>query len=126
MKETRAPRYNLDMPLGEKAVMNVDDLYIVLHHHWTKDITPYPDGRQIIKLANFIQQCGILGVLTLVSTTSPLNRYTDSCWIVPVIKDLQAWGLLRFGKMQSCIFLAKHLSPIGQRISVTRKLAKST
>ncbi|KAI2748661.1 hypothetical protein DTO012A8_9872 [Penicillium roqueforti] len=31
--------------------MNVDDLYIVLHYHWTKDTTPYPDGRQIIQLA---------------------------------------------------------------------------
>ncbi|KAJ5604790.1 hypothetical protein N7510_009944 [Penicillium lagena] len=31
--------------------MNVDDLYIVLHHHWTKDRTPYPDSRQIIQLA---------------------------------------------------------------------------
>lgn len=48
MKETLAPRYNLDMSVGEKPVMNVDDLYIMLHHHWTKDTTPYPDGRQII------------------------------------------------------------------------------
>ncbi|KAI2791759.1 hypothetical protein POX_c04637 [Penicillium oxalicum] len=39
------------MSVGEKPVMNVDDLYIVLHHHWTKDTTPYPDGRQIIQLA---------------------------------------------------------------------------
>ncbi|KAJ5993062.1 hypothetical protein N7451_008786 [Penicillium sp. IBT 35674x] len=39
------------MSVGEKPVMNVDDLYVVLHHHWTKDATPYPDGRQIIQLA---------------------------------------------------------------------------
>lgn len=45
MKETLALRYNLDISVGEKPVMNVDDLYIVLYHHWTKDITPYPDGR---------------------------------------------------------------------------------
>jgi hypothetical protein len=51
MKENLVARYNLDMSVGEKPVMNVDDLYIVLHHHWTKDKTPYPDGRQIIQLA---------------------------------------------------------------------------
>lgn len=43
--------FNLDRSVGEKPVMNVDDLYIVLHHHWTKDTTSYPDGRQIIQLA---------------------------------------------------------------------------
>lgn len=51
MKEHLVTRYNLDLSVGEKPVMNVDDLYIVLHHHWTKDKTPYPDGRQIIQLA---------------------------------------------------------------------------
>jgi len=51
MKENLVSRYNLDMSVEEKPVMNVDDLYIVLHHHWTKDKTPYPDGRQIIQLA---------------------------------------------------------------------------
>ena len=51
MKENLVTRYNLDMSVGEKPVMDVDDLYLVLHHHWTKDITPYPDGRQIIQLA---------------------------------------------------------------------------
>ncbi|KAJ5098773.1 hypothetical protein N7532_005774 [Penicillium argentinense] len=51
MKENLVARYNLDMSVGEKPVMNVDDLYIVLHHLWTKDKTPYPDGRQIIQLA---------------------------------------------------------------------------
>jgi hypothetical protein len=40
MKENLVTRYNLDMSVGEKPVMNVDDLYIVLHHHWTKDTTP--------------------------------------------------------------------------------------
>lgn len=51
MKEHLVTHYNLDMSVGEKPVMKVDDLYIVLHHHWTKDTTPYPDGRQIIQLA---------------------------------------------------------------------------
>lgn len=51
MKENLIPRYHLDMSVGERPVMNVDDLYIVLHHYWTKDKTPYPDGGKIIKLA---------------------------------------------------------------------------
>lgn len=51
MRGDLVARYHLDMSVGEKPVMNVDDLYIVLHHHWTKDKTPYPDGRQIIQLA---------------------------------------------------------------------------
>jgi hypothetical protein len=33
------------MSVREKPVINVDDLYIVLHHYWIRDITPYPDGR---------------------------------------------------------------------------------
>jgi hypothetical protein len=51
MKENLVTRYNFDLSVGEKPVMNVDDLYLVLHHHWTKDTTPYPDGRQINRLA---------------------------------------------------------------------------
>jgi hypothetical protein len=51
MSNDLAEQFNLDRSVGEKPVMNVDDLYIVLHHHWTKDTTPYTDGRQIIQLA---------------------------------------------------------------------------
>lgn len=48
MKDTLATRYNLNMLVREKSVMNIDDLYIMLYYHWIKDIIPYPDGRQII------------------------------------------------------------------------------
>ncbi|KAE8397492.1 hypothetical protein BDV37DRAFT_291961 [Aspergillus pseudonomiae] len=51
MTGTLVPLYNLDLSVGDKPVMNVDDLYLVLHHHWVLDRTPYPDGRQIIQLA---------------------------------------------------------------------------
>lgn len=51
MNKDLVERFNLDRSVEEKPVMNVDDLYIVLHYHWTKDSTPYPDGRQIIQLA---------------------------------------------------------------------------
>jgi hypothetical protein len=51
MNKDLVEQSNLDRSVGEKPVMNVGNLYIVLHHHWTKDTTPYPDGRQINLLA---------------------------------------------------------------------------
>ncbi|KAJ6057049.1 hypothetical protein N7460_000323 [Penicillium canescens] len=51
MNNDLAQRFKLDRSVGEHPVFNVDDLYIVIHHLWTKDTTPYPDGRQIIQLA---------------------------------------------------------------------------
>lgn len=40
--------------MREKPVMNVDDVYLVLHHHWALDTTPYPDERQRLQLALLI------------------------------------------------------------------------
>ena len=51
MKETLVPLYNMDLTVLEKSVMNVDNLYIMLHHHWIMDTTPYSDGWQILQLA---------------------------------------------------------------------------
>lgn len=48
MKATLVADYNLDLTVKEKPVMDIDDLYLVLHHHWVLDTTPYPDRRQII------------------------------------------------------------------------------
>jgi hypothetical protein len=31
--------------------MNVDDVYLILHHHWALDTTVFPDGRQRLQLA---------------------------------------------------------------------------
>ncbi|CAG7991807.1 unnamed protein product [Penicillium salamii] len=44
-------RFNLNRSVEEKPIMNIDNLYIVLHYHWTKDTTLYPNSRQIIQLA---------------------------------------------------------------------------
>lgn len=30
--------------------MNVDDVYLVLYHHWVLDITTFPDGRQRLQI----------------------------------------------------------------------------
>ena len=44
MKETLVPLYNLDLAVREKPVMNIDDLYLMLHHHWIMNMTPYLNG----------------------------------------------------------------------------------
>lgn len=35
--------------------MDVDDVYLVLHHHWIHDTSVFPDERQRIQLALLIQ-----------------------------------------------------------------------
>lgn len=35
--------------------MDVDDVYLVLHHHWVHDTSVFPDERQRIQLALLIQ-----------------------------------------------------------------------
>ncbi|KAF2471333.1 uncharacterized protein BDR25DRAFT_223650 [Lindgomyces ingoldianus] len=44
-------KYNLDTTAREKPVMNVDDVYLVLHHHWVLDDSVFPDERQRLQLA---------------------------------------------------------------------------
>lgn len=62
MKEHLVTRYHLDLSVGEKPVMNVDNLYIVLHHHWTKEKTPHADGRQITQLAFLLLVSAYTGI----------------------------------------------------------------
>ncbi|KAK2595006.1 hypothetical protein QQS21_007260 [Conoideocrella luteorostrata] len=47
-------RYKLDTSINEKPVMNVDDVYLVQHHHWVHDTSVFPDERQRIQLAFLI------------------------------------------------------------------------
>lgn len=42
--------YNLSTSTAEKPVMNVDDVYLILYHHWLLDIATFPDGRQRLQL----------------------------------------------------------------------------
>jgi hypothetical protein len=37
--------HNLDLSTKEKPVMNIDDVFLVLHHHWVIDTVTFPDGR---------------------------------------------------------------------------------
>ncbi|CEJ91512.1 Putative FluG domain-containing protein [[Torrubiella] hemipterigena] len=47
-------RYKLDTSVNEKPVMDVDDVYLVQHHHWVHDTSIFPDERQRIQLAFLI------------------------------------------------------------------------
>ncbi len=35
----------------EKPVMNVDDIFLILHHHWVLDTSIFPNERQRLQLA---------------------------------------------------------------------------
>jgi hypothetical protein len=50
-------RYKLDISTKEKPVANVDDIYLVLHHHWGPDTSKFADERQRLQLAFVIQIC---------------------------------------------------------------------
>ncbi|KAM7210059.1 hypothetical protein V8F06_014560, partial [Rhypophila decipiens] len=43
--------YALDTTTEEKPVLNVDDIYLILHHHWVHDRSKFPDEHQRIQLA---------------------------------------------------------------------------
>jgi hypothetical protein len=43
--------YNLDASTREKPVINVDDIYLILHHYWVVDTVIFPDGRQRVQIA---------------------------------------------------------------------------
>jgi hypothetical protein len=44
-------RYDLDMSTKDKPMMNMDDIFIVQHHHFVLDISVYADERQRIQQA---------------------------------------------------------------------------
>jgi hypothetical protein len=44
--------------------MNIDDVYLVLHHHWVMDTSVFPDERQRLQLA-------LLILLTAYTATRP-------------------------------------------------------
>ncbi|KAK4206370.1 hypothetical protein QBC37DRAFT_300937, partial [Rhypophila decipiens] len=46
--------YALDTTTKEKPVLNVDDIYLILHHHWVHDRSKFPDEHQRIQFALMI------------------------------------------------------------------------
>ncbi|KAK3312893.1 hypothetical protein B0H66DRAFT_569132 [Apodospora peruviana] len=50
--------YALDTTTKDKPVLNVDDIYLILHHHWIHDQSIFADERQRVQLAPMIlTQC---------------------------------------------------------------------
>ncbi|KAM7190504.1 putative FluG domain containing protein [Rhypophila sp. PSN 637] len=47
--------YALETSTNEKPVLNVDDIYLILHHYWVHDRSKFPDEHQRIQLALMIQ-----------------------------------------------------------------------
>ena len=62
MKETLVPLYNLDLTVEEKPVMNVDDLYLVLHYHWIMDTHLIPMAGKFFNWLFFFLPLRILQV----------------------------------------------------------------
>ena len=50
--------FNLDSSTSEKPVMNVDDVYPLLYHHWVVDTATFPNGRQRRQLAFLVLLTG--------------------------------------------------------------------
>lgn len=81
--------YKLDISTKEKPVMNVDDVYLVQHHHWFLDTSIFPDERQRLQLAFLILLCAYTatrpGALVyveknvMVSTRCALGCDKDAC-----------------------------------------------
>jgi len=53
--------------------MNVDDVYLVLHHHWVLDTSVFPDERQRLQLALLI----LLHAYTATRPAALVYRPTD-------------------------------------------------
>ncbi|KAI9810031.1 MAG: hypothetical protein M1827_006729 [Pycnora praestabilis] len=49
-REVHKEKYRLDMSVKSKPVMGVDDLLLVLTHHWAKDKSVFPNERQRVQL----------------------------------------------------------------------------
>ncbi|KAI9685459.1 MAG: hypothetical protein M1822_004590 [Bathelium mastoideum] len=54
---TLTNEYKLDTRISKKDVMNIDDVFLVLHHHWAWDTSNYPDPRQMLQLAFIMLIC---------------------------------------------------------------------
>jgi hypothetical protein len=46
LRKVLAPKYNLSFEERDKSVVDVDDVYALLEHHWADDTHVYEDERQ--------------------------------------------------------------------------------
>ena len=54
--------FELSEKRSDKGVMNVDDLFFLLHHHWVVDASYYPTERQRIQLGLVLLLMAYTGV----------------------------------------------------------------
>lgn len=66
--------YALDTTTNEKPVLNVDDVYLILHHHWVHDRSRFPDERQRVQLALMIQIPCYTATRPRVLAYAPINK----------------------------------------------------
>lgn len=67
-------KYHLDTSVKEKPVVNIDDVYLVLHHHWVHNTSIFPDERQRIQLALLIQLQAYTATRPRVLVYKPLSK----------------------------------------------------
>ncbi|KAM7211107.1 hypothetical protein V8F06_013503 [Rhypophila decipiens] len=66
--------YALDTTTNEKPVLNVDDIYLILHHHWVHDRSKFPDDHQRIQLTLMIQIQSYTATRPRVLAYVPINK----------------------------------------------------
>ncbi|KAH7398119.1 hypothetical protein BKA64DRAFT_57979 [Cadophora sp. MPI-SDFR-AT-0126] len=50
-KEALAVKYDLDITVKEKSALGVDDLLLLLNHHWARDTSTFPTERHRVQFA---------------------------------------------------------------------------
>lgn len=67
--------------MREKMVINVDDVYNALYHHWILDVLIFPDGRQHLQLVFLVLVCAYIasrpGALVYVERNIKVKKSTS-------------------------------------------------
>ncbi|KAM7215024.1 putative FluG domain containing protein [Rhypophila decipiens] len=66
--------YALDTTTNDKPVLNVDDVYLILHHHWVHNRSRFPDEHQRVQLALMLQIPCYTATRPRVLAYAPINK----------------------------------------------------
>jgi hypothetical protein len=67
-------------------MMNIDDIYLVIHHHWVQDTSVFPDERQRLQLALLILLHAYLKTIIYSTVTRDWQYLGYRCNAVPQCK----------------------------------------
>ncbi|KAF2174473.1 hypothetical protein K469DRAFT_648257, partial [Zopfia rhizophila CBS 207.26] len=93
-------QYKLETSVRDKPVLSVDDLLLVLHHHWVLDTWVYPDEEQRLLLALLFlfaaytgsRPCSLVDasgqVLSSAKTAVPLRAHTAGRYMKRLGRDV--------------------------------------